>query len=89
MANFVVSDIPVGLELLNDSETFLDDLNQESENLVVGGHCAPSPLTPRVRCAAPTWEPPIETEPLPKPFPKPKPRPKPPITTYAVNYDVH
>jgi hypothetical protein len=86
MANFVVLDIPAGFDLLNDCETFLDDLNQESGNLVFGGHCAPSPLTPRVRCAAPTWEPPTEVEAFPEPSPKPRPRPKPPVKTYAVSY---
>jgi hypothetical protein len=80
MANFIVSDIPVGLELLNDSETFLDDLNQESTNLVTGGHCAPSPQTPFVLCA-PVGEPKLIHEP---PIHEPKPRPRPPIKTHPV-----
>jgi hypothetical protein len=88
MANFIVSDIPVGLELLKDSETFLDDLNQESTNLVIGGHCAPSPQTPFVLCLPvgepePVYEPPIHR---PKQKPRQRLRPIPPVKTHPVAY---
>jgi hypothetical protein len=83
MANLNVSDIPAGYELLADTETFLDDLNQESTNLVTGGHCAPSPQTPFVLCL-PVGEPkPIHKPPIHEPRPKPRPKPR-PIKTHPI-----
>ncbi len=68
MTKMKIADLPVGLELLSDEETFLNELADEQQNLIYGGHCAPTPYTPIVLCPTP-----------PESEPKPKPQPTPPI----------
>ena len=75
MTEMKIADLSVGVELLSDEETFLNDLADEQETLIQGGYCAPTPYTPFVLCATP----PYRTPPVPAPGPKPLPQPTPPI----------
>ncbi len=78
MAKMEISDLPAGFELLSDEETFLNELADEQDNLIYGGHCAPTPYTPIVLCATPPY-PIVKTPPIPEPKPQPIPQPTPPV----------
>jgi hypothetical protein len=101
MANLNVSDIPTGYELLSDTETFLDNLNNEEANVIYGGKkfgggnlldkcptgiAQGTALTARPVCITNPGG--LDPKPHPQPTPpvKPHPRPTPPLRTGPIYF---